>query len=72
MSTEIERIPKVKQPTPEEVLQGVATMQAFTVGFLVISQMVMGRRLAKLNRALGIQRHHMVVEHVIVKAPEQG
>jgi hypothetical protein len=32
MTTEIERIEKMRQPAPEEVLQGVATMQAFMIG----------------------------------------
>lgn len=54
MATEIERNPKMRNnpPNPMEVLQGVAVMQAVTLGFLIGSQFMMSRRL----RLLALER----------------
>lgn len=51
MTTEIERTeePMHNQPNPNEVLQGIAVMQAITLGFLVGSQLIINRRLRKLG-----------------------
>lgn len=35
-------------PNPMEVIQGVAVLQAVTLGFLVGSQILLGRKLRKL------------------------
>jgi hypothetical protein len=43
MTTEIERTEKMRQPAPEEVLQGVATMQAFMIGLLIASHIGLSR-----------------------------
>lgn len=37
------------QPNPVEVLQGIAVMQAVTLGFLIGSQVILNRRLQKFE-----------------------
>jgi hypothetical protein len=49
MTTEIERIEKMRQPAPEEVLQGVATMQAFMIGLLIASHIGLSRRIRRIG-----------------------
>lgn len=52
MTTEIERTKTMHDknpPNPMEVIQGIAVMQAVTLGFLVGSQLLINRRLRKLK-----------------------
>lgn len=66
MSTEIERkyMHNQPQPDPIQTLNGVAVMQAMTLGFLVASQIVMSRRMLKLMRMSTVKEVVVVYKEV--------
>jgi hypothetical protein len=51
MTTQIERTEKMHNnpPNPMEVIQGIAVLQAITLGFMVGSQLMLHRKLRRLN-----------------------
>lgn len=50
MTTEIERTaPRMRQPNPNEVLQGIATMQAFTIGLLLASHIGLTKKMRRIG-----------------------
>lgn len=56
VSTEIERkeMPRTP-PNPIEVLNGIAVMQAFTIGLLIANNVRMGMTLRRLSRIMPVK-----------------
>lgn len=73
MSTEIERkeepMPR-NQPTPLEILNGIAVLQALTFGYLVSSQMILNQRIRRLLKTVPVKE--IVVVYRDVKEVADG